>query len=572
MEIDAVLEGLSSNASDEQLLDLLSAGAAALIADDLIHRLVPHAPRLATLDYDRHPWAALPAGVAICALNRPEGRRILGHGRTQLEEVDGSSAALAWFLEGLQDLGEGNLEGATVWWRKAQASLDPQLTATRLALAHLALGAYERGSLGEATIMAEEAIWSAEQVNDVRTEAVASLYLAFFHLYTGRFACCARLIERADAALELLEPENRYELPLLDIERGALAALRGDDRASEVAFATGIENAQGQANEWYEAIGLTARAEFTAHSHPARSVVDAQAALERLEPIGESWWSHWARLALATAHLHTGSHHAGQETCRQLLTMGLNPLERGRTLLVLAEHGQRSGAPPGPARRSAEEAATLLIGAGADFWAARAFLVLARTDPGNAEFHRRKARRLAASAGPDPAWQRLLRGPGRLRIEILGAAAVAVDGSPIRFSTRAEVEVIAMLVCAGGSMRASAIGDRLWPDDDPTKVSHRVDNLMSSLRRSLLPTSRLRREGGLVELDFDADECDLTNTVAEARAVLQADLSAVDRARVGDVADRLRRGLLGSLQAPWSTLEQERLDDLADQVLRRTAT
>ena len=121
-------------------------------------------------------------------------------------------------------------------------------------------------------------------------------------------------------------------------------------------------------------------------------------------------------------------------------------------------------------------------------------------------------------------------------------------------------------------MRASAIGDRLWPDDDPTKVSHRVDNLMSSLRRSLLPTSRLRREGGLVELDFDADECDLTNTVAEARAVLQADLSAVDRARAGDVADRLRRGLLGSLQAPWSTLEQERLDDLADQVLRRTAT
>jgi len=114
-------------------------------------------------------------GVAVCSTDWALGREMPSRARIQLEQIDESSAGFAWFLEGLQDLGEGDLQRATDWWRKAHASLSPKLTATRLALALLALGAWKRGALGEAILVAEEAIWIAERVGDLRTDAVALL-------------------------------------------------------------------------------------------------------------------------------------------------------------------------------------------------------------------------------------------------------------------------------------------------------------------------------------------------------------------------------------------------------------
>ena len=567
--IEAALAAIARNDEPSRLLDLLDAASVGFVADDVIHRLVPFASRLASLSYDHHPWAALPAGVAICAIDRPLGRCILSGGRERFEaEGDPRGAAFAWFLEGLQDLGEGNLDGATRWWRQAQDSLDPSLTAARLTLAHLALGAYERGELQEAIVLAEQALWSAQHVGDARTESLAAIYLGFFHLYTGRVGRCGSLIEQAYGALDRLEPENRYEFPLAHIEAGALATLRGDDVGAEQHFDIGLDQARRDANEWYTAIGLTIRAEFTAPSHPVRAVGDARAALDHLDPIAEAWWSRWARLALATAHLHADNVHAGREACHTLLQMEVNPVERGRTLLVLAELEDRAGRDD-KAAIAACESLTLLSTAGADFWAARALLVLSRVDRRNAEFHRRKARQLAAGDLDDPAWRRLLRGPGRLRINLLGDATVLVDDAPVRFSTRAEVEVLAMLVCADGPVRTSVIGDRLWPDHDQAKVSHRVDNLLSSLRRALLPATRVRRERGMVWLEIDLDECDLTRAVTEARDVLATDPTVVDPVRVRRTAERLERPLLGSLEAPWTMLEQERLQSLADQITAR---
>ena len=569
--IATALNRLSSGATDAEILDLLDAAAVALVSDDLIHVLAPHAARLAVLDYDHHPWAALPAGVAVCSIDWARGREVLGRARNRLEQANDSGAAFAWFLEGLQDLGEGKLESATEWLRKAHASLDPNLTAARLSLAHMALGAYERGALGEAILLAEEAIWSAERVGDLRTDAVASLYAGFFHLYTGRFTRCGQLIERASQSLEQLEPEERYELPLVGIERGALAALHGDDESSDAWFEAGIDCARVHGNDWYEAIGLVARSEFTAQRHPGRAVTDAHEAIALLEPSGESWWSRWARLALATAHLHTACHHAGQRTCLELLETDLTQLERGRTLLVLSEHQHRAGEPRATSQSSALESSELLLGCGADYWAARALLLLARVDSGRSEFHRRKARRLSGADGDDPAWRRVLRGPGRLDIRLLGCVAVTIDGTPVHFPTRAEEEVVAMLACAGGSIRTTVVGDRLWPDDDPNKVTHRLDNLISSLRRSLLPTSRLRREHGQLHLDFDPDECDLTRSITDTRTILRTDPGAIDKEQAHALADTLRRPLLGSLEAPWTLLEQEKLDELAEQLVHRAS-
>lgn len=364
--IDAALTALDHGASDADVVALLEQSCTAFVSEDRIHRLAPHARRLRGLDFGEHPRAALPAGVAICTIDRPLGRAILAGGREHLESAGDPGVGLAWFLEGLEDLGEGKLEQASAWWRQALGSLDPGLPATRMILAHLALGAYERGELPEAITLAEEALWSAERAGDARTEALAALYLGFFHLYTGRFSNCDHLTDRADQAMLLVADEDRYELPLVDIERGALAAVRGDHERSEQCFDRAFDLARMQGNDWYLAIGLTIRADLTGRLHPTRSVADARAALEFLDPIGEGWWSRWARLALAVAHLHAGNHHAGRQTCTALLALDLNPLERGRTLLVLADllhaAGDRCGS-----EHAARESLGLLTDAKADF-------------------------------------------------------------------------------------------------------------------------------------------------------------------------------------------------------------
>lgn len=559
--VEAILDALEHDASDRSVLDAMAEAAFTLVSEDVVHCLSPHVKRLVGLDFRDHPLAALPAGVAICSVDRPLGRRILAEGRVVLEQRDDPDVALAWFLEGLQELGEGDLAAATSWWSRAHRSLDPTLTAARLSMAHMSLGAYGQGDLEKAVVLAEEALWSAEQVHDDRTSALAALYLGFFHLYTGRLGRCELMIDRAGLALQRLPEHDRYELPLVGTERGGLAAMRGDVRGCEAGFVQGLDDANAVGNDWYVAIALTARAEFTAHRDPIRAVADAQQALDYLSPIDETWWSRWARLALATAHLHAGNNHAGRRTCQDVLTEDLNPLERGRTLLVLADLEQGCGS-AGAARNAAGESFEMLSLAGADYWAAQALVRLSRYDSRNAEFHRRRVRKLAADDAQDPAWRRLVRGPGRLDIRIMGGAEVSVDGRAVHFATRAEIEVIAMVVCAGGSLRTSLVADRLWPDDDPSKVSHRIDNLVSSLRRALLPTSRLQREKGILSLDIDDDECDLTAALA-ARSELMG--GPVDPAQASQIAEVLHRPLLGGLGAPWAELERERLAELAEQ-------
>lgn len=567
--IGDVTEGLAAGEPEGRILELLTASSRDLIAKDLLHRLTPFATRLASLSYLGAPWAALVAGVAVCRVDRAQGRAILREGRIELEREGGEGVAFAWFLEGLEDLGAGDLIGASEWWSKARGALDPQLTIARLALAHLSLGAYESGDLNRAIVLAEEALKAAEQSTDHRAEAVAALYLGFFHLYTGRLSDGARLNDRAEAAFERVPVADRYELPLLHMERGARAALWGETDIAEIEFTKAVTVATADGNEWYTAIALTTRAEFTAPVQPIRAISDAQAALAQLEPIGESWWSHWARLALAVAHLHTGSHYAGRETCHELLEMALNPLERGRTLLVLAALAEVSG-DTHEASTHASYAYESLASTGADYWRARASMLLARTDSRRAQYHRRAAQSLAVGHEGDPAWRTLLRGPGRLDIRVLGAASVTLDGLPVRFTTRAELEVLAMIAAAGGSLRTSLIGDRLWPDDDETKVSHRIDNLLSSLRRALSPTSRLRRAGGQIHLDLDPGECDLIDARREAAAALQCD-ELVDLIGVRSVMVELSRPLLGGLEVPWRYLEDEHNRRVAQELAQRTS-
>ena len=141
-----------------------------------------------------------------------------------------------------------------------------------------------------------------------------------------------------------------------------------------------------------------------------------------------------------------------------------------------------------------------------------------------------------------------------------------IDGRPAPFKTRAEMELVAMLALAGRpGLKAEEIGDRLWPDLEWNRVNHRVDNLISSARRSLHPTARLDRRKGVVSLDLDDDECDARLALARAKCLLD---NAEPRDRPGAlaVAERLREPLLGGPTAAWVHGEQVRLERIASRL------
>lgn len=114
--VPEMLSILGSDPTDDVMLDALVSGAPKIIRRDLVHRLVPFASRLRSLDYADHAWAALPAGVAIAAVDRRSGRRVLRHARRAFE-ASKDSTGLGWacFLEGLEDLGEGKPANAEAW-------------------------------------------------------------------------------------------------------------------------------------------------------------------------------------------------------------------------------------------------------------------------------------------------------------------------------------------------------------------------------------------------------------------------------------------------------------------------
>jgi DNA-binding SARP family transcriptional activator len=188
-------------------------------------------------------------------------------------------------------------------------------------------------------------------------------------------------------------------------------------------------------------------------------------------------------------------------------------------------------------------------------------VLLVGIDTRRGEYLLRDARRLAEGDRGDPAWQHMLRGPGQLTIKILGEASAFVDGLRAPFKTRAEMELVAMLALAGAQgLKTDEIADRLWPDLDWDRVNHRVDNLISSTRRSLLPTTRLDRQRGVVTLDLDDSECDATMALAEARRLLEG---GRERRLAQHLAERLRTPLLGGPTAMWVDAEQARLGRVA---------
>ena len=366
---------------------------AAIVAVDLNHRLLGFADRFGPIDFADHPWAALPAGVVLCATAPERGRQVLERAIVDFEAAgDERGLGLACFVLGNEELAWGRVREADELWCRAHVLLDGETPADGLALAHRALAAYQQGQLLGAFRLAEEALHAARMQNNVRAEATAAVYVGFLCWWVGNFTALERAMDIADAALEAIDdPLDRYELPLAILGRAVVAAARGDDAEADDQFAGRYEVASSMDNTWYVAILRTLRAELLARVDVGRSVADAQAALQYFRETGETWWSNWALLALAVVQRESGLLYAARSAIDTVLDADLNPFERGRALLSAGEIAAASGDHE-RAVRELTSAVDALADVGADFWAARAEVALAGIDTGRTAYLLRAGR------------------------------------------------------------------------------------------------------------------------------------------------------------------------------------
>jgi hypothetical protein len=564
---DALVRTLEGCPHDDEILEALELASTCLVDSDLIHRLVPYASRLLAIDFTGHPWAALPSAVAICASERARGRQLLRAARERFVATgDPKGQGYACFLEGLEDLGEGKFDDAAAWWRQSRQLLDGTAPLDSFAMAHAALGAFSRGALREAIVIAEESLSIAQIRGDARLESICAMYLALIRFWTGNFRSSEMAASLARDAMERIEePANRYEEPMVYVEIAALAAVRGDFPSATDAFDRSMALTEERMNPWYAAITRVVRAELMADLDPVLATADARTAVAYFRPPDDDWLAHWAQQAFAVAHRATGNFTASLRTSQALLERDLNPVERGRALLCTGETHVRAG-DPRAGMPILHEAAQILECAESRFWAAKAHMLLAAIDTRSTTFHLREARKIAGAELGDPAWHRLLRGPATLSIRLLGEMTVLVDGLPAQFKTRAEMELVAMLALAGErGVPALEIGERLWPDADWSAVSHRIDNAVSNVRRALLPATRLERRKGVLFLELADDECDVIRALIDARRMLD-DPDCLDERSAETLLDRIRAPLLGGPFATWTTVEQTRIDRVADRI------
>lgn len=409
----------------------------------------------------------------------------------------------------------------------------------------------QRGSLNDALRIAERSVASAEQARAHDLEAAGVACMGFVNFWRGEFRRVAWCVDQGISASERGGERSMAEARMLLLGlAGAVAGRRGDMESTASAFDEGLREASAHGHRDLEGALRLLRAETTVAFDAPRALGDAQQALAAFDAKKAPWWAQWARRCMAAAHLALGDveaaiHHGDATLAGQQgdLDGGLTRTVRGHALLQAGRTADASA--------DLAEAVTLLERTGTPFGAAQAEVLMAQVDSRRASYLLRSADRRANGNRGDTAWVSMLRGPGSLRIQVLGGFEVVVDGVPVNFKTRGEAEAVAMLVeSAPAGRSADLIADRLWPGASAAQSAHRIDNLLSSLRRSLLPTTRLRRDRGVVSLDIDADECDL----------LAARRDAVgDAAQRSNAADLLRRPFLGDTAPDWALEVQDDL-------------
>ena len=528
-DIASIISALGSAVTSDDVVRILDDSAKSIVAHDLAHRLIPAAAKFADVDFGAHPWAALPAAIALVQFDRPRGWAVLGAARATFERNDDrEGCGWACFVEGLESLGEGDLLRADTCWANSIEALGESHLLVRFSALHRSLGAYERGDLDGAVRLAEYSLHRARRDRDSRMIAAAATELAFFRFWKGDFPAVMRAADAAEHAFaEIGDPLDRYEEPLMWAARSAVAYVRGDYTDGDDLIDRGLDAADAMRNAWYRAILLTLRADLSASWNPLRSIDDARAALGYYDEIGEQWWSRWALQALVIAQRENGDVAAALAGAAALLGWVSNPLERGRAML---ERGLTEIAvgDKAAAKGSLVEALDLLDSGGARWHAARAVIGLSHADPQRGEYLVRTARSRAGADANEIGWRRMLRGAS-FELRLLGRADMTVSGQLVEIRGRTTAEAMCLLVDAGAAgLRVETLCEALWPGVDLERARNRCNVLIASIRREIQPAVRIIRKQGRIIFDLDEGECDLLKARAVAQAAIRSGVPVAD--------------------------------------------
>ncbi len=219
----------------------------------------------------------------------------------------------------------------------------------------------------------------------------------------GDFAAVERDIARAWSARN-----GPADLALIWTATAALAALRGNYVAAEVAFAEAVCNGDASAHDRCAAVARITRAECMAPVTPGRSIDDARRALAA-GGAGSPAILHQARMALIAGHRAAGDVDVAVALGERLLAGPLSPLDRGRALGAQGMSLIAADATDG-AIAVLTEAIPIFEQVDAPWFAAITEIALSGVDPTCRRELHASARARAGCYADDPAWRRVLNG------------------------------------------------------------------------------------------------------------------------------------------------------------------
>jgi tetratricopeptide (TPR) repeat protein len=487
------------------------------------------APRLATLDMadlEGHAWASVLAASALQSDSSGTDPRIdallISAEDDFWREGDEQGLGYVAYVRGTRAVGRGNFVDAAAWWRQAREYLgDDGGPVSEIALAHLALAEYHHGHLQDALVTAEQALALARRRRNRRGEGLSLLYLAFFSLWSGEFARAeTRLTTSRRVYGEIPDPLDRCDAPLVEASLAALQAVRRHRTSAEAMFESALQMSESAGTDWYTAIIRTLRAELCAPWNPARSIADANLAVDFLADVmRDDWWCRWARRALAVADMHAGNLETARQSLTELLHEQMNSVERVWTFLYFADCRRRAGAAP-DALDALHKALHLSDESGAKYLQARTFCLLSEVDVERSQEWRGRALEVMDS---DPAYRVLLTSSTPLRIDAFGRGRILVGDRRVKFPTRhAEAAVFILALSGYNGVNAESLAERLWPNVASSVWPGRVRTLLWQIRRALVDEAwRLQRDGAVIRLDLAGAIFDVDEARHLARTVLQ---------------------------------------------------
>jgi tetratricopeptide (TPR) repeat protein len=510
----------------EDLLRELDRLAAPMVESGRAKRVEPRLEGMGADELEGHAWAQVLAAAALQGdsdCSDPRIERFLMSAEDEFwREGDEPGLGFVAYVRGNGALIRGDLPDASGWWRQAREYLgEDGGPLNEIALAHLSLAEYHSGRLRDAVATAEEALALARRRRNRRAEGLALLYLAFFSLWVGEFGRAETLLTTSRRIYtELKDPLERFELPLVDTGLAALQAIRWHRTSAEAMFEAALQMSESLGTRWFTAIVLANRAELCAAWNPARSIADANQAIEFLEDtMSDAWWGRWARRSLAAADMHAGNLQTSRQTLEDLLGQQMNAIERVWTLLGYAQTCHRSG-DASAARAALDESLHLSDVSGSKYHKARAMALLSDVD---IERRQEWRRRMTEITDRDPAYRVLLMSSSPLQIEAWGRGRILVGDRPAKFATRhAEAAVFILALAGYDGVNAETLAERLWPNVASSVWPGRVRTLLWQMRRTLGDESwRLERDGTVIRLDLAGAHFDVDEAKHLARGVLQ---------------------------------------------------